>query len=110
MRKLAAFALIFFAVSLFAQKATPIDVTIHQVNDRRTSGSFSQLAITLELPKIKSSEITASRVLISSATDSSGRSLLDPEASEPQLDPNYRGTMGAQNPPPPATVTVTLKN
>ncbi|HEV7767728.1 MAG TPA: hypothetical protein VGQ76_22185, partial [Thermoanaerobaculia bacterium] len=73
MRKLAALALVILAASLSAQKPTPIDVTVHQVNDRRTTGSFSQLAITLELPKIKSSEITASRVLISAATDNSGR-------------------------------------
>jgi hypothetical protein len=101
------------AATVFAQpKATPVEVSIKQVNDRRTSGSFAQLNISLELPKISSRDVEASRVLIVAATDDSGSSLLDPEASEPQLEPNFRGSLTGRDDkiPPPATVTVTLKN
>jgi hypothetical protein len=113
MRTTIVIALALFAASVAAQpKATPIEVNIHQVNDRRTSGSFSQLSIALQLPKISSRDVEASRVLIAAATDDSGRSLLDPEAREPQLDPNFRGSMTGRDDkvPPPASVTVTLKN
>jgi hypothetical protein len=108
MKTIAAFALALSAVPLIAQPK-PVEVKVQQVNDRRTNGSFSQLTIGVELPKIKSSEVEASRVLLTAATDDSGKSLLDPEAGEPQLEPNMRGRMGgADN--PPATVSVTLAN
>jgi hypothetical protein len=113
MRTTITIALALFAASAVAQpKATPVEVTIKQVNDRRTSGSFAHLNIGLELPKISSRDVEASRVLIAAATDDSGRSLLDPEASEPQLEPNFRGSLTGRDDkiPPPATVTVTLKN
>lgn len=114
MKTVAALALALSAASLIAQpKAAPVEVKIDRINDRRTSGSFSQLSIVLELPKIRSAEVEASRVLISAATDDSGRSLLDPEASEPQLQPNFRMSRpGAEpeTPPPPATVDLTLLN
>ena len=110
-------ALTLFAASVAASavaqpKATPVEVNIQQVNDRRTSGSFAQLTIGLELPKISSKDVQASRVLIAAATDDSGRSLIDPEAREPQLDPNFRGSMTGRDDktPPPATVAVTLLN
>jgi hypothetical protein len=109
MRNLVIVALALSAAPLLAQKTAPIDVSIQQVNDRRTNGSFSELSITLELPKVKGSEIAASRVLIAAAADDSGRSLLDPAASEPQLEPNMRGGSG-DGPPSPATVTVRLAN
>ena len=61
-KMLAALTLLLLSAPLFAQsKAKPVDVTVHQVNDRRTSGSFSQLSITLELPKIASADVAASR-------------------------------------------------
>lgn len=114
MKTIAAFALALSAASLIAQpKPTPVEVKIQQVNDRRTNGSFSRLTINLELLKIRSSDVEASRVLLAAATDDSGKSLLDPEASEPQLEPNFRmARPGAppENPPAPATVNVTLAN
>ncbi len=113
MRTLTSLALALFAASVFAQpKPTPVEVTIQQVNDRRTSGSFSHLNISIELPKVLSSEVAASRVLIAAATDNTGRSLIDPEASEPQLEANMRGMMGGptQTPPPPMSISITLKN
>lgn len=115
MKTIAAFALALSAATLAAQpKPAPVEVKIERVNDRRTNGSFSQLTINLELPKIKSSEVQASRVLLAAATDDSGKSLLDPEASEPQLEPNYHmaGRPGAapENPPKPVTINVNLLN
>ena len=71
MKKLLALAL--FSLPLFAQPK--LDVNVKQVNDRRTKGSFSQLMITVELPKLKNAEVAASRVLVSSAVDDSPRLL-----------------------------------
>jgi hypothetical protein len=113
MRTTITIALTLFAATAFAQpKATPVEVNVKQVNDRRTSGSFSQLTINIELPKISSRDVEASRVFIAAATDDSGRSLVDPEAGEPQLDPNFRGSLTGRDDkvPPPASVNVTLKN
>lgn len=113
MRTTITIALALFAASAVAQpKATPVEVNIQQVNDRRTSGSFAQLTIGLQLPKISSRDVEASRVLIAAATDDTGRSLIDPEAREPQLDPNFRGSMTGRDDkiPPPATVSITLIN
>lgn len=92
------------AITLAA--AALVDVAVSRVNDRRTSGSFSQLDIVLELPKIKAAEIAASRVVVASAADETGRDLVDRER-ETYLDPNFRP--GA-DPATPATVSMTLKN
>jgi hypothetical protein len=106
-----AIALLFTTTLLAQTKPAPVDVTVHQVNDRRTNGSFSRLTIDLELPKFRSSEVAASRVIIGAATDDTGRSLIDPQAAEPDLEANMRGMSGQEEtPPPPATVTVTLAN
>lgn len=88
-----------------------LDVTVRQVNDRRTSGSFSQLAIYLELPKVRAAEVAATRVFISTAVDDSGRSLIDADAREPELEPS-RGGMGKEDEgsAEPAVVSLTLKN
>lgn len=110
MKTVVALTLALFATSLLAQKTAPVEVKVQQVNDRRTNGSFSHLTITLELPKVRSSEVTAGRVLVSAATDNSGRSLIDPEAGEPQLEYNMRPGAAKENPPPPATVSITLAN
>jgi len=98
-----ALALTFASVSAFA-----IDITVQRVNDRRTSGSFSQLGITLELPKIKSGDVAASRVLVTAAKDETGRDLIDPQAGEPQLETNHQ--LGNETAARPVTVSVTLKN
>ncbi len=100
-----------FCTALGAQeRSKPVDVEVKQVNDRRTNGYFAQLVLSLELPKVKSSDVAASRVLVASATDDSGRSLLDPERQEPQLEANASLGMMGDNEPRPATVSVTLKN
>jgi hypothetical protein len=111
MRTLLTLTLALSTASLLAQKpAPPVEVTVQQVNDRRTSGSFSHLTISLELPKVRSAEVAASRVLVTAATDDSGRSLIEPDAGEPQLEYNMRPSDGTKTPPPPATVSVTLAN
>lgn len=103
MKKL--FALLLAAMPVAAQ------VTVSQVNDRRTSGSFSHLMITLELPKVKSGDVAAARVLVSNAVDNSGRSVVDPSEQDPQLEPNRRGAMGGDDAAAePLTVSLTLKN
>lgn len=106
--KLRTLAALFFSMSALAQ--TKLETTIKQINDRRTSGSFSQLSITLELPKVKSADVAASRVIVSSAVDDSGRSLVDAEGREPELETNQRSMMGGEDAAMPATVSVTLKN
>jgi hypothetical protein len=111
MKKLLALALVLFSNAAAAQQAAKVDVAVRQVNDRRTNGHFAQLGITLELPKVKSSEVAASRVLITSAIDDSGRDLRDPEAREPELESNQRMSRGAPDDAAmPVTVSVVLKN
>jgi hypothetical protein len=111
MKTLLTLALVLFGNAAAAQQAGKIDVTVKQVADRRSNGSFAHLGIILELPKVKSSDVAASRVLLTSAVDDSGRNLLDPEASVPELEPNHSLGMGIPaNPPPPATIRVNLKN
>lgn len=108
MKKIA--AVVFVLISIGAEAQQKIDLTVRQVNDRRTTGGFfNNLSIAVELPKLKSAEIAASRVFITSATDDSGRDLRDPEASEPQFELNSRAMM-PDAPPMPATITLTLEN
>lgn len=103
-------ALLLFALPLFAQPK-PIEVTVQRVNDRRAKGFFSELAISLELPKVRSSEISASRVLVSTAVDDQGNDLVDPQKAPTELEPNFRGSMMRESgEDPPATISVALKN
>ena len=96
------------ALMVFLLAATLTDTTIQRVNDRRSAGHFSQLEVVLELPKIKSADVAASRVLVQNAVDDTGRDLLDREnQQEPRLEPSYRGN-AAQT--APAEVSVVLKN
>ena len=112
MKTIAAFALALSATTLLEQQK-PVEVKVHKVNDRRTNGSFSRLTLDLVLPKIRSADVEASRVLLTAATDDSDKSLIDPEASEPQMQPNFqlsRPGAAADNPPPPITLNVSLTN
>lgn len=107
MRRLfVAVTLAFVALPLFAQK--PVEVTVRQINDRRSTGHFAQLTISLELPKIRSADVAASRVLIAAAVDDTGRNLVDADAGEPQLEPTPR--MGGDDTKHPAVVSITLEN
>ena len=80
MKTIAAFALALSATTLLAQPK-PVEVKVHQVNDRRTNGSFSRLTLDLVLPKIRSADVEASRVLLTAATDDSDKRLIEPEAT-----------------------------
>jgi hypothetical protein len=101
-------AILFFSPFVFAQAK----VVLNQVNDRRTSsGTFSELTISLELQGVKASEVAGSRVVVTKAIDDSGKSLIDTEARPPEMEPRGRMGMGPDDGPPmPATVSVTLKN
>jgi hypothetical protein len=107
MKTALALALLVAALDAAAQQKT--DVALRQVNDRRSKGFFSELTIALELPKLQSSEVAASRVFVSAATDDAGNDLVDREAAEPQFDWNPRATM-KDAPPMPAVISVKLKN
>lgn len=102
-----ALALLLPALPAAAQQTT--DVVFKQVNDRRSKGFFSELALGLELPKLQSSEVAASRVFVSTATDDAGNDLVDRDAAEPQFDWNPRAAM-KDAPPMPAVISVKLKN
>lgn len=101
-----------FALPLFAQKAKPIEFVVDQVNDRRSPGPFSELTINLKLPKLQTTEVAASRVILTTAVDDLGQSLIDPDKSEPKLEQNYRASMDYKgwNSVPVATVAVSLKS
>lgn len=91
---------------------TPLlaQVTIKRVNDRRTSGKFfKELAISLELPKVKASDVAAARVLVKSAVDNTGRSLVDPEKQEPRLESTQSGWV-SDDANAPAMVSLSLLN
>jgi len=95
------------AVPAAAQQTT--EVSLRQVSDRRAKEFFSELTLTLELPKIQSKEVVASRAFVKSATDDTGSDLVDPEESNPEFEGNPRA-MSADGPPAPALVSVKLLN
>ena len=106
---LLAIALPPFAQNASAQKAKSISPVVTQVNDRR-SASFGQLMLSLDLPGIKTTEVAASRVVVTAATDDLGATLVDAEAT-PTMEQNMRGTMDFSGEEvPAASVNVTLKN
>ena len=100
----------FLLVSVATNAGAANDVTIKQVNDRRTNGSFSRLTIVLEIPGVRSTEVSATRVLVSAATDDSGRSLVDTEAADAGFESSGPDYNREGRPAPPASVEVTLKN
>ncbi|HET8772954.1 MAG TPA: hypothetical protein VFP80_04155 [Thermoanaerobaculia bacterium] len=92
------------AITLAA--AALVDVNVQRVNDRRSAGPFSHLELVIELPKVKDTEVNASRVLLAAATDETGADLVDRER-EVELATNFVSSRDASK---PATVSVTLKN
>lgn len=109
MKKTVLFLLLSSALPGFAQK--PGDVVVQQVNDRRTSGSFAELTITMEVPKVMSSQVAASRVLVTAATDDTGGTLIDAQKEAPKLESNSRGMMGGgKEKDEPVTVSLSLRN
>jgi hypothetical protein len=111
MKHASAFALLILVTAMpVAAQSTPVETVVRMVHDRRTAGSFSQLTLSIELPKIKSSQVAASRVIVSTAGDDTGTSLVDSEAQEPELEPNVRGPAGPGAEDAPVIVSVTVKN
>lgn len=112
MKIITAFALSLLTVTVAAQsKPAPIDVKLGHVNDRRSSGSFSQLIIGMLVPGIPAADVAASRVLVTSAADDTGHSLVDPEAREPELmSTNVPRELDGKptTPPPPVSISVSL--
>lgn len=104
--------LLLFSAPLFAQKPKPIEVVVDQVQDRRSPGPFGGLTLSLALPKLKTTEVAASRVFVNSAVDDLGSILVDTERSEPRLEQNYRASMDFKgwSSVPTATVSVPLRN
>ncbi|MGK2859860.1 MAG: hypothetical protein ACSLFQ_21910 [Thermoanaerobaculia bacterium] len=89
---------------------TPIDVSVSQIHDRRTSSFFSQLDITLQLQGISEAEISAARITVRKAVDDTGRDLIDPEANEPKFEETSSAYFREKDTKTPASVAFKLKN
>jgi hypothetical protein len=96
--------IILTAALLIAPLASAVDVKVTGVFDRRSSGSFASFTIDMTIPSVKSTDVAASRVLVSSATDDMGTNLVDTE-HEVSLDANNRPDAAK-----PASVSLALKN
>lgn len=92
------------ALLLAAPLAHALDVKVTEVMDRRSSGSFAQFVIGLEIPSIQSTDVAASRVIVTAATDDKGTNLVNTE-QEPSLDQNMRPQASK-----PASVSMALRN
>jgi hypothetical protein len=110
-RSIVTLSAVLVAATLHAQSGKPIQPTVTQVNDRRTSGFFSRLNLVVELPNIHSADFAASRVLVQSATDDTGASLVEAKGEEPQLEQNSFALYAkADAAAKPASVSIELKN
>jgi hypothetical protein len=95
---------------LFAQaKGKPLEVSIQNVNDRRTAQSFAAVVITVELPKIKTGDVSASRVILREATDENGSSLLEESDQEVPMQ-NNGALMYSSDTTSPFTLNLQLKS
>lgn len=103
MRRAAFTVLCLFAV-VDAHAQSSSDYVVNMVTDRRTDGSFANLSINLELPRIKRAEVAAQRVTVAAATCDTGTSVLSPEAGG-EFQNNMPGYGDS-----PMTVEVTLVN
>ncbi len=98
------------ALSLAAVSALAADVNVSSVNDRRGTGSFSRLTITLSLPRIKATEVSAARVFVSSAVDETGRDLIGDWLKDPRFAQTSSYMQRDDAATQPAEVEVSLKN
>ena len=89
---------------------SPIEVSVSQIQDRRTSSFFSQLDITVQLQGISEADISASRITIRKAVDDTGLDLIDPEAGEPQFETTSSAYFKEKDTKTPASVAFKLKN
>lgn len=81
-----------------------VEVKVTEVIDRRSTGPFASFSIGMQIPSVKSTDVAASRVLVSAATDDKGTNLVDTE-HEVSLGANMRPEASQ-----PASVTMALKN
>lgn len=88
----------------------PIEATVSQIHDRRTTTSFSQLSISLDLAGTKESDVAAARVTIEKAVDNTGRSLIDPEKGAPDFEPTTGSFRRADAASGPASIDLNLLN
>ncbi|HUF18288.1 MAG TPA: hypothetical protein VMS12_09630 [Thermoanaerobaculia bacterium] len=64
----------------------PVEMTVRQVNDRRGGQFFERMSLVVELPRIAAKDVAAARVLLSSASDDTGKSLIGDDRDEPPLE------------------------
>jgi hypothetical protein len=89
---------------------TPLEVSGTQVNDRRTSGYFSHLAVGFDLSGIPAADVAAARVVVQQAVDDMGTDLVDPERGDPQFESTGQYYLPDDDTTTPARVTVMLLN
>ncbi|MBI2214196.1 MAG: hypothetical protein HYU52_11170 [Acidobacteria bacterium] len=94
----------------WSSAATPVDATVSQIHDRRTTTMFSQLSISLELAGTKASDVSAARVTVIKAIDDTGRDLIDREASPPAFSSTTGSYIRADAATGPASIDLTLLN
>jgi len=92
--------------------APPAKVSLGQVHDRRSDGSFfKRLEIDLELPDVPAADVAAVRTVVKSAVDDTGRNLVPDDSGKSGLQPTQQGRPGrAAEKPEPTKVTLELKN
>jgi hypothetical protein len=88
----------------------PLEVSVSQVNDRRTNGYFSQLTVSFDLSGIPAAEVSAARVVVKKAADDLGNDLLDPERGEARFESTGQSYLPEDDTTTPANLTIVLTN
>jgi hypothetical protein len=90
----------------------PAKVTLGQVHDRRSDGSFfKRLEINLELPDIPAADVAAARTVVTTAVDDTGRNLVPDDSGKGGLQPTQQGRFGGSaEKSEPLKLTLELKN
>jgi hypothetical protein len=89
---------------------TPVEASVAQIHDRRTTSPFSQLSVSLELAGTTASDVAAARVTIQKAVDDTGRDLVDPEEGEPQFAQTTGSFLPSDAAKGPASIDLALLN
>lgn len=89
---------------------TPVETTLKQIADRRTTSFFSQLDLNIELSGITAGDVSAARVVVMKAVDDTGLDLIDPERGEAKFESTSRGFFSDDSAKEPATIDLVLKN
>jgi hypothetical protein len=90
----------------------PVKVALGQVHDRRSDESpFKGLEINLELPEIPAADVAATRTVVKTAVDDTGRNLVPDDSGKRGLQPTLSGGPGrSAEKPEPTRLTLELKN